>query len=333
MKRGGFPPPVFIGEFMQTYEKEQLFSTPFIRWYNRAYLENGGVYLDLTLAGFSAVITGELRVKYRVSEPVYGAWVVDEKQEKVYLEGEGELSFAVEKPTFLTFYKLTEQKDGRIQIVSVAGEFSPLPAPKKELITFYGDSITCAYGVEGEPTAQYEKETQNPLIGFAYTLCKRRNAEHDIFSYSGISVSEKIWVPEYTLGELCFGYSMYNRAPFRPARESDIVVVNIGTNDGCAILENQGTAEGLTKGLTDYCRELRRRHPASVMVLGYGFMDKVPAQAEAVTRVAEILKEESAAPVYAFAFPRDTQGANGHPSWKAQVQGGNLLADFLENIL
>jgi len=68
-------------------------------------------------------------------------------------------------------------------------------------------------------------------------------------------------------------------------------------------------------------------------LLGYGFMDKVPAQAEAVTRVAEILKEESAAPVYAFAFPRDTQGANGHPSWKAQVQGGNLLADFLENIL
>ncbi len=318
---------------MQIFENERLFSAPHLRWRGRAFLEDGGVWLDLTLAGFSAVITGELRVKYRVTEPVYGAWVVDEKQEKVYLEGEGEISYAVENPTFLTFYKLTEQKHGRIQIISVAGEFSPLPAPKKELITFYGDSITCGYGVEGKPTAPYEKETQNPLLGFAYTLCKRRNAEHDIFSYSGISVSEKIWVPEYTIGEICFGYSMYNRAPYTPARDSEIVVVNIGTNDGCAILENQGTAEGLTSGLTEFCREVRRRHPTSVMVLGYGFMDKVPAQAEAVLRVAEIVKAESAAPVYAFAFPRDTQGANGHPSWKAQVQGGNLLADFLEKVL
>ncbi len=317
---------------MQIFENETLFSTPFLRWHNRAFLENGGVWLDLTLAGFSAVITGELRVKYRVSEPVYGAWVVGEKQEKVYLEGEGEVSFAVEQPTFLTFYKLTEQKHGRIQIVSLTGEFFSLPAPKKELITFYGDSITCGYGVEGAPTAPYEKETQNPLLGFAYTLCKRRNAEHDIFSYSGISVSEKIWVPEYTLGEICFGYSMYNRTPFCPVRESDIVVVNIGTNDGCAILENQGTAEGLTCGLIAYCREVRKRYPTSVMVLGYGFMDKVPAQAEAVLRTVEILKSESAAPVYAFNFPRDTQGANGHPSWQAQVAGGNLLADFLEKV-
>ncbi len=318
---------------MQTVWGKSLFSSPLIHWINRAYATESGVRVDLTLSGFT-VRAARLTVKYRVSEPLYTAVVMGEDYRKVYLEGEGSVTlFEGETPTDLSFVKLTEQKHGALEILSLTGELYPPSKNDRPLITFYGDSITCGYGVEGAEGEPFQKETENPLLGFAYTACKQCNADYEIFSYSGISVSEKIWVPEYTLGELCFGYSMYNRNPYTPKRASDVVVVNIGTNDGCAILENQGTAEGLAKGLTEYCREVRRRHPNAVMVLGYGFMDKVPAQREAVEHTVKVLRAEFGPSVYALSFPRDTAGANGHPSWRAQVQGGKLLAEFLQKVL
>ena len=73
--------------------------------------------------------------------------------------------------------------------ISVTSEYTnPIkPVPKKELsIEFIGDSITCAYGVEGKSSSEsFKTSTENFMKSYAYLTAKQLNADYSAVSYSG----------------------------------------------------------------------------------------------------------------------------------------------------
>ena len=95
--------------------------------------------------------------------------------------------------------------------ISVTSEYTnPIkPVPKKELsIEFIGDSITCAYGVEGKSSSEsFKTSTENFMKSYAYLTAKQLNADYSAVSYSGHGI-----ISGYTSLRMDFnlgGYSSY----------------------------------------------------------------------------------------------------------------------------
>ncbi|MBR6543726.1 MAG: hypothetical protein IKT73_11060 [Anaerotignum sp.] len=166
-------------------------------------------------------------------------------------------------------------------------------------------------------------------LGFAYLLCKARNADHEIFAYSGISVSEKIFVTDFTLGDICFCNSCNMRYSYLYPRKSDFVIINIGTNDASAINDGKGTEKGLEEGLYNFTRKVIEKHPDTPIVLASGFIDRMPTQGAVTDAAFRRLDEEFPNTVYRFVFSREDGGANGHPSVAGHITAAKELCDFL----
>ncbi|MBQ5801427.1 MAG: hypothetical protein IIW27_00095 [Clostridia bacterium] len=322
----------------ETIPGRQLLSDERIFWQNRCYKDHVCVHCDLTLSGFSVMIEGEELIAEIDADANMQFGVICDGKElpRVVTKTRGlqTVYFAKDISLFarhrIDVYRLTEQSEGTLSIHSLtARKFLPRPEEKPELITFYGDSLTCAYGNEGDPKEEYRRETQNPLKGYAYLLCKARNADHEVFGYSGISVSEKVFVTNFTLGDICFYNSCHMQYSYLYPRKSDIVVINIGTNDASAINRGVGTKQGLENGLYNFTCKVIEKHPGAKIVLTSGLSDTHPEQGAITDAAFARLQRRFPDVMLRFVFPRNVAGANGHPSVEGHINAANALISFL----
>lgn len=321
---------------METISGRSLFTDGRILWRNRAYESEEGVNIDLTLAGFSVTVEGK---GVSAEMKSYGdcillALVDGVPYRRVRLTGEKRRIVFMENLSGkhqIDVLRLTEQKKGDTVVIYgiEAEKFCERPQEKPHFITVYGDSVACGYGTDGLRGEEFLIETENPLHGFVWKLFTEFNADYELFSYSGISVSEKIWVPEFTLGDICFGHSATNRAPWDYPRKSEVVVLHIGTNDSCALRDKVGTAQSMLKGYLVFLHQVQKTHPTAKIVITSGFMDMEPDFPRVADEAYKIMNDEFPGQFLRFVFPRNTFGSNGHPNAEGHEKGGRLLVDFI----
>ena len=90
----------------------------------------------------------------------------------------------------LTLLRVSESIDSlRIESVTLLGEnaaFLDPPAEKERRIEFFGDSITCGYGVLAEPTVTgYTTFEQDSTMAYAYMTAEKLNASGRYEAISG----------------------------------------------------------------------------------------------------------------------------------------------------
>ena len=161
---------------------------------------------------------------------------------------------------------LSEANNGPVGVSSITvGSDSALPiiptSQKPLHIEFVGDSITCAYGVEGKD--QYENfktTTENFLKSYAYLTAKKLDADYSTACYSGYGVisSYSSDGSRNTSGLLGDHYdnaaanAPYNIPWDHSTTPVDVTVVNLGTNDGVYVqkVEDDGAAAdaGIAEG-------------------------------------------------------------------------------------
>jgi lysophospholipase L1-like esterase len=143
----------------------------------------------------------------------------------------------------LTITRLTEAMLGESALIAAnAGESGELlgpeakPARRLEVI---GDSITAAYGVEGENRyCHFSSETENVSLSYAAILARKFGAELSVVAWSGKGVfsnrgSTSDTVPMPVLWERTLPAredSHWDFSRFSP----DAVVIDLGTNDFAA---------------------------------------------------------------------------------------------------
>lgn len=165
---------------------------------NVAWLVQSGSAIEFTVTGKSAevIINGDENInndeKYR---PRYAVLVDDEvildellsESAKAVKLFDGDVSRTV----VVKVIHMSEANNGAVGVSGVKVN-SDVPVPvsptaKKDLqIEFIGDSITCAYGVEGKD--QYENfktSTENFMKSYAYLTAKQLDADYSAVSYSG----------------------------------------------------------------------------------------------------------------------------------------------------
>lgn len=246
--------------------------------------------------------------------------------------------------------KLSESAMGSMGIerIKTISYFEPSPTEEKPLkIQFVGDSITCAYGIEGEDeSSPFNTAEENPLIGYANLTAERLSADKELISWSGIGAvsccTDKVGVKEdYVLiGDLYrredFNFDNVNgREPVmfvRTNRQPDIVVVNIGTNDYFYTGDIPELVSEFGECYYDLLTEIRRQNPDADIICTLGVLGNqlMPE----IERCAERFKDEFDGNIYTLEFDlhdieNDGMGSKYHPSAKTHKKMADRLTEFI----
>ncbi len=333
--------------------------------------ERQALFFNWTCAGFTAVFTGSV-LKARLvalgdktpAFPGFPEPPADYPFFGVVADG-GELSCRTEcreEDAWFTVFegekgqhsvrvvKLSECARGKLGLLELEtdGEFLTAPGNEKPVIEVVGDSITCAFGNESPDNSfEFHTSEENGWMSYAALAARELDCEWSLVCESGIAASqpENPMFPNHAMDDIyAFTDELYDkRRGVEPTpwdfekHPSDIVVLNLGTNDATPIRFSQDPfiIDGLEdyfqkkfRGLIEQVRRLNGKDTLIVCSLGsmdYFLFDRIAAA------VNEYKADSGDEKIFAFKYlPMNTMsegtGAAGHPSMKTHIRMGKELA-------
>ena len=308
------------------------------------------VEFDITASEASVVIAGDSAVeneeKYR---PRYAVFVDDKLVEDVVMGTKTRevnlLSEKTQKTVRVKIIHLSEANNGAVGVQTVKAVSSaakPLkPAAKKDLsIEFIGDSITCAYGVEGKSNGdQFMTATENFMKSYAYIAAQKLGADYSAVSYSGHGIisgyssgSEKetaSLVPDYYEN---IAKSEEYAKPWNFAdNKNDVVFINLGTNDDTYIRnDTENRLPEFEEGYYAFLQKVRKNNPDAYIICTVGTMgceEVYPAIENAVKKFSSADDSRIMCYLSATQKPENGYGSDWHPSEITQQMSAYVAAD------
>lgn len=299
---------------------------------------------EVTLAGDSSINNDEdYRSRYAVL--VDGEIIEDavmSTPEKTVTLFEGETS----RTSKVKIIHLSEAMNGAIGVKNISvtsGNAVPVyPEPEKEIsIEFIGDSITCAYGVEGLSSYEsFKTTTENFMKSYAYLTAQKLNADYSAVSYSGHGIISGFTssgdINTDSLIPDCYGLtgklSEYAENWDFSTRSHDVVVINLGTNDSSYVTKDPETRSAeFIEGYISFLKTVREKNPEAYIIctLGtmgdelYEYVEDAVVQYSATTGDDRIMSYKSAVQN----MTADGIGSDWHPSAVTQQKSAYVLAD------
>ncbi len=250
----------------------------------------------------------------------------------------------------LRVVKLSENARGKLGLLELEtdGEILPAPENTKPVIEVVGDSITCAFGNESENNSfEFRTSEENGWMSYAALAARELDCEWSLVCESGIAASkpQQSFFQNHAMDDI-YAYTdeLYDKrrgAELTPwdfeKHPSDIVVINLGTNDATPIRFSQDPfiIDGLEdyfqkkfRGLIEQIRRLNGKKALIVCSLGsmdYFLYDRI------VAAVNEYKADTGDERIFAFKYlPMNNMsegtGGAGHPSMKSHLRMGKELA-------
>lgn len=232
--------------------------------------------------------------------------------------------------------KITESSCGECEFLGFQTDYGKsLVAPNilPDLkIEFFGNSITCGYGIEGgeRPTCD------NSYKAYAAVAARQLNAQFHTTSYSGIGVvtgfGTFLMKDMYDRTIAITNYSPFpinnnwNFTKFIP----DVVVIELGTNDHFTGF----SSVTFKQGYTDFISKISAAYPNSYIICTNSPMLYNSDVDVSINEVVTNLKTSGNKKLYYFTFSYMIGGGyNGHPGTSDGQTHGKQLADFIKTIL
>jgi len=348
----------------------------------RANYQNGYLWFGLTDTGIEYHFNGKTTVinvtadtkAYSEESPAHVGIYVDGK---VYQK-----SFITQKNTnftvnfdkkgnhVVTFIKLSEAEQGSLRINDIKADCKKIkPTPqKKKMIEFIGDSITCAYGVDGTEADTFSTTTQDGSKSYAYLTAKKFNADYSIVAYSGFAILSAVSFtgertpnttlpPIYDKLGLTFGSEFFSLGSnefddgtyelqstkwmgydnYKP----DLIVINLGTNDSFyffTIDESKVAAETevFIQKYEDFLTQLRSKYPKTEILCTYGTMGQYIVS-DIEKAVNNYITKTGDTRVHTYWFnvqdsEKNGMGADTHPNAQSQIDSAHELIDVIKKL-
>lgn len=239
--------------------------------------------------------------------------------------------------------KRTEAEVGSITLQSVeldpTGELLAPPEEPPFSIVAIGDSITAGFGLEGaEPTCRFSARTENALDTYTALAANQLHARYEAVAWSGKGVFQNDDVrdlePLPSLYERSLAESP--NTIWRHDASTDVVVVNLGTND----YAHGDVPQPLV--VADYSRLLQRvriTHPRAFIALMLGPMlydeGRIQSRSSARRAIQAVIEERRAVHdtnidlLELWANPAEGFGCQYHPNARAHQRFSNELVAFI----
>ncbi|MCQ3035518.1 MAG: GDSL-type esterase/lipase family protein [Bacilli bacterium] len=220
----------------------------------------------------------------------------------------------------------------------VGCDYTLLEKEYEKRVEFYGDSITCGYGVLGTTAEGFKTSTEDAYYGYPYMTADQLGYDYSVVSRSGISLAMNAFNSEYYFRHLYptvdgineFGVEGY---------KVDVAVINLGTNDNTKFNTFDSNTQ-LTKveefynQYKDLAQNIKDANPDCKFVLCYNMMTNFNAYlVTALEGVCNYLNAEYDECAYMQEFTIDYGGSDGHPGKTAHERNANILSEFIEGIM
>ena len=243
---------------------------------------------------------------------------------------------------------LSEANNGAVGVSSIkvnSDSVTPIaPTPEKDLyIEFVGDSITCAYGVEGKDQYEgFKTSTENFMKSYAYLTAEKLGAEYSTACYSGYGVvsaysSDGSRNTSGLLGD-CYDYAAA-QGSFKVhwdhiSRPVDVVVVNLGTNDNTYVSKDyEKRGPEFTEKYVELLAKIHKAQPEAAIICTVGTMgcsEMFPYIEDAVEQFRRTSSMGDRITAYLSAtqdMNSDGLGSDWHPTYTTQQKAAAVLAD------
>ncbi len=317
------------------------------------WLTMSGSAVEFNVTGSSAevVIKGNYGIDadpdYRPRYAVYVNDVLlvdktlDSTEEKVSLLDEVDSSNAKVKVIMLSEAMYGTIGVNKVNVVSSSAKPVKPTAEQDLCIEFIGDSITCAYGVEGASNYEsFKTTTENFTKSYAYLTAEKLGADYSAVCYSGHGVisgytadgnkNTDSLIPDY------YGYTSkidgYKEPWDFETRKNDVVVINLGTNDsGYVNADVETRSQEFIDGYVDFLSTIREKNPDAYIICTLGTMgceDIYVFVEDAVEKYkADSGDERVMSYLSTVQKQADGYGSDWHPSAVTQQNSAYVLAD------
>ena len=329
-----------------------------VKTLGRTSFSSDGIYCDHSASGieFTGLMEGNVvldvetsGVKNGCTTTYFTVYIDGERQENRLSVEPGPRKLKVASFDELgehtvTVIKQTESNYTLLEIksISLTGKLYDPPANKELYIEVIGDSLTCGMGNIGEnssPNPQtpiWEDATQS----YGYMIAEDLDADYTIVSQSGIGIAGSWFDPIfdfYTMASYS-RYKMSNKTYDEEhafsIRTPDIIVINLGTNDYFLNKDKDPTmckpeeVQKMTEKLINHVRDCYGKDIP--IVWAYGFVgtflyDNIKGA------IDKLGGEES--DIYMIEVPKNTGGAQGHPTVEGHRAAADKLLPLIKEIL
>lgn len=316
------------------------------------WLVQSGSAIEFTVTGKAAEITlaGDASINNNEDYRSRYAVFVDGELLEDNVMGDSEKNITLfdgdaSRTSKIRVIHLSEAMNGAIGVKNISvtsNSLTPIvPEPKKELsIEFIGDSITCAYGVEGASSSEsFKTTTENFMKSYAYLTAQKLDADYSAVSYSGHGIVSGYTSDEKNTASLvpdC--YELTGKLPAYAeswdfdSHSYDVVVINLGTNDYSYVKDDDETrAAEFTEGYIKFLETVRAKNPDAYIICTMGTMggESVYALIEQAVEKYSSDSGDSRIMSYKSAIQNaaDGYGSDWHPSEVTQQNSAYVLAD------
>lgn len=357
-----------INTFFSAYtltEKEFYPTDKSVHFSGRHLLYNDVEYLSNTCSSVDFVMTGD-RIEavlvcngsvYKETQQAYMAVVINGEIVKRFKVDSGENSYVLYEGDKLinadvSLVKLSESAMANLGIKSLKVNATSL-APKRSSdlqIEFIGDSITCGYGNEGAMgSGKFDSAEENGMATYAYLTAKALGADCSLVCASGIGIisdstvqgvlEDYLLMPEmYDYADMNFemrrGYDEYT--PWDFGEGSDIVVINLGTNDYSYTGRNEELQAEFGSAYYEFIGQVRRNNPEAIIICTLGIMgSELYNQIEYAAEQYATDNADNKIYTYKFEYQSedDGYGTDFHPSVATHEKAAQRLSEYIKGIL
>ena len=213
------------------------------------------------------------------------------------------------------------------------GEFGDLPESNKKLIGFFGDSITCGYGVLDYHGVCFSGESEDFSKSYAYLTAIGLDMDYTVVSRSGISLALPIYIDK-KFKEYINTVDMINE--YHETRKLDIAVINLVTNDDGAYNLNTKdedkpqALETFEKEYISLVDNIIKDNPGVEVVMCYRLLPICDDLINVIKKVYEKIKSHYSNIVKLVEFTPNSDGANGHPYINGQEEAAKKLIEAIK---
>lgn len=165
---------------------------------------------------------------------------------------------------------------GVSRLVLMDGTILAPEEPKERLIEFVGDSLTVGYvaAKDGKMANAWSTTTEDVTGTYCPQIAKAFGAEYQVVAISGRGVVRNNGGDTNILfPDIYRELDTYNNpgVAYDFARQPDVIVINLGTNDESEANQNLPAAE-FRQGLYEYLKEVRQYNPETQILYTYGLV-------------------------------------------------------------
>lgn len=336
-----------------------------IRRLGRTVMRNGAIWLGYSLTGVEfdfcgTSLSAELSTDWVNDEPwkhifqPYIAVLVNGKLEKRLAVNEGKAVYELYRSekaekVCIRIVKLSENAFSKVGLSALLsdGEITLTKPLSERRIEFVGDSITCAFGIEGKSAAEgFMTATENPLVNYASLTAEKLGAEYQLVSWTSIGVysnsvkdertePDNAWtmpvIYDYTDkgtdGNLGFEPELWDFSAFAP----QLIVVNLGTNDNDFTRGIPERTDAFENCYREFIAHIREKNPQAYIlcVLGAMGQELCPQVENAVKALGN---ERISAMRFSVQSEEDGIGSEDHPNAVTHKKMSDRLLTEIERL-